>query len=353
MTELKRYELLPSEHSSCDTLQEYDEGSLCLHSDVSAQDAENAELRGENSEAAAVVREQGRAIKALRAENEELRARHDPEVCVDTQEYCERLKAEVVEMNATLVNYIHSLGDGDKSGIDRPVGRIIGLHRIAVKELERWKRTADENLGTSRAVQSRLTEVTADLTAAKEELALSRQNYDTLLDATVSVTNRWGEVRQTLATRDREISTHDKQVKAWRREVEEAKELRRVWSELRSTDPWHWEHGGENHIETLSCPVLIDADDLRCLVALAKAEANALLATRDRELGEVRALLDLVEARRFTVKPVYIEGISEMQGWGVFEENGNFLAQGEGVREALWCVTAPTAAPEPEEKSDG
>ena len=86
-------------------------------------------------------------LQAKDSEIAELKGRHNPEVCVDTMEYCERLKSEVVEINATLVNYIHSLGDGDKSGIDRPVGRMIGLHRIAVKDLA----TRDRELGEVRS----------------------------------------------------------------------------------------------------------------------------------------------------------------------------------------------------------
>lgn len=47
----------------------------------------------------------------LRAENEELRARHNPEVCVDTQEYCDRLKEELSAIKAAARSYIaaHSL----------------------------------------------------------------------------------------------------------------------------------------------------------------------------------------------------------------------------------------------------
>ncbi len=31
-------------------------------------------------------------------------------------------------------------------------------------------------------------------------------------------------------------------------------------------DPWHWMGDGSDHLETLICPILIEADDLRAIV---------------------------------------------------------------------------------------
>jgi hypothetical protein len=36
---------------------------------------------------------------------------------------------------------------------------------------------------------------------------------------------------------------------------------------VRSIDPWHWKGDGEDHLESLACPILIEADDLRQLVS--------------------------------------------------------------------------------------
>jgi len=35
---------------------------------------------------------------------------------------------------------------------------------------------------------------------------------------------------------------------------------------------WYWQCDGEDHLESLSCPVLIDAEDLRTLLSLAPKE---------------------------------------------------------------------------------
>jgi hypothetical protein len=48
---------------------------------------------------------------------------------------------------------------------------------------------------------------------------------------------------------------------------------------IKKGETWYWESNDENHLESLTCPVIINADDLRKLLAEAKAEAY-------KEIGE-------------------------------------------------------------------
>ena len=49
-------------------------------------------------------------------------------------------------------------------------------------------------------------------------------------------------------------------------------------------ETWYWMGDGEDHLESLECPVIINADDLRDLIAEARADQN-------KKIGEIVRLL--------------------------------------------------------------
>lgn len=63
-----------------------------------------------------------------------------------------------------------------------------------------------------------------------------------------------------------------KELEICQKKLNESQHLENKIKMFVDKDVWFWENGGENHLESLVCPVVIDADVLRSLIKTGKLE---------------------------------------------------------------------------------